>query len=389
VLSDFFAGIAADCYLFPMLYVGKRFTSVATGRRIVEVDCETCQTKFYYELVRQGRGVGVAPYYIGQGSAQRRATEKAQLNLATRLKKESDLVACPQCQWVNESLIHGYRRTRFKALPIVGVIVGVALWFVVFLTLCGDDTASQEAANSYTTGMFWASLAAVAAGGIFFAIQLGLRRRINPNRLYPQPPRLPPATPKGWTAEELAAPRTSEGSQPNPDAAHFPDWAVVRAGHLIIPSVCCQCLGASTTVYKPVFTVDSGSDRLRIPLCVPCGRRIRWRWWGAALETAVGAAIAGALVYLIVPADQVGRMIAGSIVALFGLVIAAAIIPNNKVSPYKLRTVDRARSIFRIKFRNEQFTEMVRVASAKSENAALRPDVETFRGGVESFQGPV
>jgi len=54
------------------------------------------------------------------------------------------------------------------------------------------------------------------------------------------------------------------------------------------------------------------------------------------------------------------------------LAFGVAIIPNLVTRPYKLRTIDQARSVYRIRFHNEQFTEMVRRASTDHENAAFR-----------------
>src|ERR1044071_4157460 len=96
------------------VYVGKRFTATATGRRIVEVRCDKCQAQYFYELLRQATGTASAPYYLGQNSAARRSEKIAQKRLAKRLAAESDLVGCPSCKWVNEELVRGYRRMRYR-----------------------------------------------------------------------------------------------------------------------------------------------------------------------------------------------------------------------------------------------------------------------------------
>src|SRR5262245_32270854 len=107
------------------VYVSKVFTASATGRRLKEVTCEKCGKHFYYELSRVGVGSSSAPYLIGQGLAQRSSENRATRNLEKRLLKDEETVPCPACQWINESAIRSYRKTRQGGWTVLAAVVAV------------------------------------------------------------------------------------------------------------------------------------------------------------------------------------------------------------------------------------------------------------------------
>src|SRR5581483_3157418 len=339
-------------------YVGKTFTSTANGRRIVTVSCEKCRREFYYELARQGKGYATAPYSIGTASARRRAEALAQKDLKRKLERDSELVPCPDCHWVNETMIRSYRRMRYRGLGRYGYVVGMIVAIVTMLTLACMAIDRPPRSISWTL----AAAEALAAGVIWalplFVLRYLLRCRIRPNRRYPSPPVLPPGTPKAWTAEELASPaKVSDKYEPSEDAGTPEgEWAMFRAGHLVIPKQCCECLAPAVTVYKSFFTLNN-RQRLQAPLCGECASRLRWQWWTTALLTAGGAALASGVLFVVAQGDQASRVVTAVGAGIGVLLLALSIIPNRVTQPFKMRTVDGDRSIFRIKFRSEQYTE--------------------------------
>src|SRR3954464_13576384 len=93
-----------------MIYVGKDYSSTVSGRRLVSVVCEKCQTSYRYELTRQGHGSASSPYFLFADDLEDRAADRAQGNLAKRLDREAELVPCPKCYWINQDLVNRYRR---------------------------------------------------------------------------------------------------------------------------------------------------------------------------------------------------------------------------------------------------------------------------------------
>src|SRR5687768_10630050 len=121
-----------------LFYFDKKFDAERVGARLERVECSKCGCEYFYELRRVGKGRGFAPYRLGQASAARLAHEKSAHDLAERLTFEADLVPCPRCNWINDELVEGYRRGRYRRLGAVAVGVGVigtaasliAAWFI-------------------------------------------------------------------------------------------------------------------------------------------------------------------------------------------------------------------------------------------------------------------
>ena len=56
----------------------------------------------------------------------------ARKDLARRLERESEMVPCPKCQWVNEDLIARYRRRKYRPLAWItlAILSGSPWWWV-------------------------------------------------------------------------------------------------------------------------------------------------------------------------------------------------------------------------------------------------------------------
>jgi hypothetical protein len=345
---------ALTCYNPAMIYVGKEFTSSVAGRRLVNVKCEKCSTRFCYELTRVATGSASAPYFLGQESASNRAEESAEKNLVKRLQREVELVPCPKCYWVNEDAVALYRRRRYRGAwaIIIGLIIAAPLAAVAITSnfFYGDERS--EAVSRYVT------LSAIVGGPVLvLAVRRQLRRRINPNETYPRRPTLPPGTPAALV--EAVDPKTghrmlvpAEINSPQPAGS---EWAVVRAGELDLLPLCCVCLADATTTYSPPLQVNIGSD-VAVPLCRNCLTGQRRRWWLTAFAMVVVAAAIGAIVSLVSNADEISRwFIFGTLTLVFAL-IGGVIVAGQVSRPYRLRKVDSDRGIFKFAAKNPQYT---------------------------------
>ena len=106
-------------------YHGKRYNAAAIAARIVDVQCEKCGCKYFYEFARIGTGSAVAPYGIGKSSARASADEQSRRDLANRLAHEAELVPCPNCHWINEALVAGYRLGQFRQMGTRALYIGI------------------------------------------------------------------------------------------------------------------------------------------------------------------------------------------------------------------------------------------------------------------------
>jgi hypothetical protein len=119
-------------------YFQKRVEAALVGQRVVSVECDKCDCRYFYELSRIGTGSGIAPYGVGTASATHSAQEQSQRELSGRLELEAELVPCPRCNWINDELVLGYRRGQYRRVGMFALGVAslgtigslICAWFV-------------------------------------------------------------------------------------------------------------------------------------------------------------------------------------------------------------------------------------------------------------------
>ena len=177
------------------IYWGKQIVSEKIGRRVVDVECDKCECQYCFVMTRIGSGTSSAPYGIGVGTATRSAEKKAQRDLTRLLERDTEPVPCPKCHWINDELVQGYRRGRFRQLGSFGIALGV-LGTVVSLLIARIIWMSPPAERSALPYVLGGGLAAsLLVLRRLLLLQYGLRALIRPNRNFPQAPKLPPGTP--------------------------------------------------------------------------------------------------------------------------------------------------------------------------------------------------
>jgi hypothetical protein len=178
-----------------LFYYGKRYDAAKAGQRIVKVGCDRCGCEYFYELTRVGAGAASAPYGIGTQSAIRQAQAMSEQDVQKRLAHEADLVPCPSCNWINDELVQGYRRGRYRGLS------GAALLFGILGTasalICGwyvsiGPPADRGAVPYIVVG---GPVVVISFACALLVLRSLLRRLIQPNRRFPQPPKLPRGSP--------------------------------------------------------------------------------------------------------------------------------------------------------------------------------------------------
>jgi hypothetical protein len=343
-----------------ILYFGKTFTSSQSGTKLVEVVCDKCRTHYQYELARIGVGQGSAPYFMFQEKAKRRAELKAQKNLQRRLETQHEMVPCPRCNWVNEEMVENFRRQKWTK--------GGAASMIVMLTLYGGLVVIGIAivmAFQRTQHMGQICLCLIVGAFVLSCIITilrgqSIRSQINPNLTYPKRPVLPPGTPPAL----IESGEEEDGSvifEPVPSGVQNvgdPEWVVFRAGHIVFPATCCECMEPAKTAYKSPFRINENDRDVAVPLCESCARKLRRRWWAAAVGTMSFFEIVSVVTGKLNPRDPSLPMLMAIPGFLLG-VIAIAIIPNMICRPYRIRSVDAARGIVGMFFRNRSFTDLL------------------------------
>ena len=351
-----------------MIYFGREFHSTQTGDRLVGVACEKCECEYLYELARVGSGSGNAPYMIGIEEAAGRARNESIRDLAERLALEAELVPCPRCHWINEALVEGYRRGRYRRwgraaawIAGVGTIASMfSSWYIA------QGPAADHGAWPYV--LILGPIVSVALAMVPLLVRRGLRGRIRPNRYYPALPTLPRGTPLALIehpASGALVPQSSSREQPE-------EWIDFKIGRDRFPDACCVCLGPPSPKASYPRFMDVGVE-MKIPLCPPCARGRKWRVRRIGLSITVLTLAAGCTILALSTSDEaVFWLLFGGLACIapgIGFLIAARI-----ADPYRFKLADSDRGIVPLWFRNAAFPRMIAEARAESGESDAPPD---------------
>lgn len=351
-------------------YYAKTYHRSSAGKRLVSVTCERCRCAYAYELVRVGSGVATAHYGIGGARAERSATELASHDLALRLNEESELVPCPDCHWVNEELIAGYRRGRYRGwtgvaagLAIAGSLLALVIaWFI--------RPAPAGGPSIGTWFLVGGPAFSIGVAVSLLVLRRWLLNRIDPNRDYPLPPTLPAGTPDPLKANDetgelevvRAAPADEDGSNVE---------MIVQIGRFNFPDQCCACLDTEELASVYGVTIGHGME-IGVPLCASCARRRKIRMWRAGILTSIALTALSALVLALMQLDEVAfSILLGAVIAVSSVVGVA--VASRVDCPLRVKVVDAPRGVLRIRFRSEKYAQFVeRDGNRKRFGASLR-----------------
>jgi hypothetical protein len=333
------------------MIVWKKVITVTQASNTLErVICEKCRCEYYYPKTRLGQGKGAAAFGIGQEKALSTAAESASSDLAGRLSQEADLVPCPKCHWINESLIKGFRRTmRRGSSPIANALAG---------TIIGASTL----AAIWKWGIrdpWWLVPGLLFGGwglGIAILILESMTRSIaritlNPNRYYPAEPIVPVGTPPAYFFD--AQEQTYRLAKPISLEATADEYLTFQVGRDPLPTCCLTCLTEEKVTDTYPIKWKSNSE-LKFPQCEGCSaRRLVWQ---SLIALAVIAPI-GWISYTIFQQDPnlwywLGGIVGGGSYAI-GLLLGWLF------KPLKYRIVDTARGVLKLKFSNQRYQQKV------------------------------
>lgn len=201
-------------------YFATTYESTAVGRRIVGIQCDKCRHEYCFELSRIGDGGARAHYGIGAEFAKNRAAVMAENDLKAKLENESDLVPCPNCNWINEEQIAIYRKSRYQGLAgCFGVfaLFGACLATIICFLIVGRPNNNGDVGDQGIMPYFVFAIPAfmVVSAVLMFQLQSWLRNRINPNENFPDAPVVPPGSPTAKYYDEATdtlTPAKTKGS---------------------------------------------------------------------------------------------------------------------------------------------------------------------------------
>ncbi len=359
------------------VYYGKQFKAESAGALVVGVDCERCACRYYYELARIGTGSGVAHYGIGTAGAQRSAASASERDLQKRLASEAELVPCPNCNWISDELVRGYRRTRFR--PLTKFAVGTAFFGVVISLISAWALQGSFGSDRIRPYVLYGGPAIFITLGIaILLLQWGLRSLIQPNRNFPHAPNLPPGTPPALLLDE----DTDELKRAEPrqtSASDEPDWLDFQVGRHTFPMICCGCLQPATTEHAAVVTILWRENGLEIPQCASCAAKT-----GSGPNATILVVIAlfvavGAASFFVLDGTTASMLLIGLLLLMFIVVAVMAQFLAPRGPAYVLKS-DSARGVVRLRFRNPEYARVLaEYLSGKHKSKPRRDASEAFK----------
>jgi hypothetical protein len=336
-------------------YSQEKFRAERVGRRVARVECAKCGCEYFYELTRIGSGYGVAPYGLGVEDAKRSANENSRNDLDQRLTCEAELVPCPKCNWINDELVKGYRSDKYAVVAGIGIIVAFfgTLISLLFAWFISRGPAADRVAVPYC--LIGGPAISLSFGAALILLRIWLQSRIQPNRDFPFPPRLPAGSPPAL----VKSPLDGKLVPANLDHVDFPrEWIDFRIGQTL-PPVCCDCLEPATKEHAFQHAATS-TITLNVPRCEACARRAarKSRGISAATVTAATIFVVGICVWLHPKMDEIWMLALAFLPAaliVLGITTWAA---ARGTDPVRVKG-DPSRGVLRLKFRNPEYGQLV------------------------------
>jgi hypothetical protein len=333
------------------VYFGKTHYSTTYGTQLQSVTCDKCATEYHYELARYGSGHSHSHYGIGEKEATRVAHGHSSVDLGARLADDGEMVPCPQCNWVNQSLVETYRRCHAQAVvfeTIKIVVVSLLLIFAVVLPVYTWDPVHTDLAGVILAGSFVIGVVAVA-GSIM--ARRWRQARINPNMSHPLRPDLPIGTPPALIVNKSNG-KLEPASVESAHTDRSGEWQLFQLGRHEFPRKCCRCIAVTHGEKKhrlsfSGFVVD-------LPICTACYRN------RIAMRVLAAIAVVGLLMGITAMALQ--RFALSEYDQQLTLVLcfaASALLAAVSVEPIvalgRGRVADRYRGVLWLRFRNPEY----------------------------------
>ena len=338
------------------IYYGKTFESSRAGARVVGVVCDHCGFTYYYELARIGSGAHTASYGIGSSTAPKKAEDRSESDLQQRLTMEAELVPCPQCHWISDELVKGYRLGLYRnfdkwafAIAFAGSTVSlVAAWYIHL------GTPRDHWLLPYLLVGGPATFVGTAVA--LLLLRGWLRSRIQPNREFPRKLVQPLGTPPALILDEITQ-QLKPALRCTAPADQFLDY---QAGRSTFPPLCCECLAAGDETRGYPIKVTR-LVAVSIPRCAVCATKARREEERVSRNFLILALLGGSvMIALMVRASiELWIILVSPLALLAATLVGIAVVAESRTSPVDVIDSDQSRGIVRLRFRNSQYAPAV------------------------------
>lgn len=357
-----------------MIPTGTKYTVTVAGSRRETVKCDKCGQVYFYRLARMGTGTGSSSIISSGAGAQDRAYSRAEGAMGSRLKAEAELVPCPDCNWINQSLVDRFKKAYIRiniAMLLVFILTTMfvmpPLFYFLVMRNAPEDSSLRGVSVFFTLGS--------AVWVVPFVLLRNRRRALfDPNKSHPNPPELPVCTPLALIEGDRSGPK---GRQmllvPRPETGgktfSASGRAVLDEGRWVTlntamldewPNSCAMCLNdAETTFQGPLKGEPKFEDGP--PVCDDCHRKLIMKWWGLFMLSGGATLLAAGLVAVLVPGVPVdGRWTIFGLIGGVAALVVGILVPVLRIKTAITRRVDPGRCISAIKFPSTGYAELMR-----------------------------
>jgi tellurite resistance protein len=136
--------------MFIPIPYGTKYKAKVTGSVLKQCRCEACGEEYTYTAQRRASGTGTSFLWLDDGGARERAAIGARVQVALKLNRAVDPVACPACGWLQSDMVRVLKRRRLNwilwaSLPVAFVCLLIGLggqnlgWLIASLVtaVCG------------------------------------------------------------------------------------------------------------------------------------------------------------------------------------------------------------------------------------------------------------
>jgi hypothetical protein len=150
-----------------------------------QVLCEQCGKEYYYIFKCSVVGTGFSTLYAENEAAQVEAATVARKKLEEQLARGCDTVPCPGCLHYQKDMVAYARRTRWRWMTIVGLLLLLATFALIVLTVSGiyEQRSEPVVSRERTRTVLWTlSALTTLAGAGLIVVRFFVCRRYDPNQ---------------------------------------------------------------------------------------------------------------------------------------------------------------------------------------------------------------
>jgi hypothetical protein len=167
------------------MYYGIEYTARRVGSVAKAVRCERCGSDYSYTMTRKAKGIGHSPGALRNAAAQAEAAEIAEKKVAKKLAREAEAVPCPDCGWVQTSMVIAVRRQAYRWLFNTAVTIAILGGISTIFALVGaTDTFQKSVESDQVAGVAGCFVGGIVGAAVLMAARHMLSLLINPNRHY-------------------------------------------------------------------------------------------------------------------------------------------------------------------------------------------------------------